>query len=98
MFTNDTKIFRQILSNDVFMALQEDISELETWSNIWQLGFNADKCHVLTLGKFENNQLAYQYQISGQELEHVDHEKDLGIIIDSELSFAEHISEKARYS
>ena len=54
MFADDTKIFCQIVSYDDSMALQADISKLETWSNIWQLGFNVDKCHVLTLGRFEN--------------------------------------------
>ena len=78
------------------MALQADLSKLETWSNVWQLGFNADKCHVLTIGKFENIEHAHRYEICGQELEHVDQEKDLGITIDSELNFAEHISQKVR--
>ena len=96
MFADDTKIFRQIISQDDSLALQSDLSKLETWSNVWQLRFNADKCHVLTLGKFENIHHAHRYKICGKELEHVDHEKDLGIVVDSELSFAEHICEKVR--
>ena len=96
MFADDTKIFRRILSHDDSMQLQTDLTKLETWSDIWQLGFNADKCHVLTLGKLENIHHAHRYQICGKELEHVDEEKDLGIIVDSELTFAEHISRKVR--
>ena len=96
MFADDTKIFRRILSHDDSMELQSDLTKLEAWSDIWQLGFNADKCHVLTLGKLENIHHAHRYQICGKELEHVDEEKDLGIIVDSELTFAEHISRKVR--
>ena len=45
--------------------------------------FNPDKCHVLSLGKFENIIHAHRYIIYGEELEHLFEEKDLGVIIDS---------------
>ena len=38
----------------------------------------------------------HRYKIYGTEIEHVFNEKDLGITIDSELKFEEHISLKAR--
>ena len=38
----------------------------------------------------------HRYKIYGTEIEHVFDEKDLGITIDSELKFGEHISLKAR--
>ena len=58
------------------------------------LRFHPDKCHVLTLGKFEDIKHTFRYKISQQELEHVFEEKDLGILIDSNLRFEEHISSK----
>lgn len=56
--------------------------------------FNAEKCHVLTLGKFEDIKHAHQYVIGNNELEHVPNEKDLGVTIDDELKFEEHITRK----
>ena len=96
MFADDTKVFRQITSREDSLELQSDLTKLEQWSNTWQLHFNAEKCHVLTLGKFENIQHAHRYKIGNNELEHVSDEKDLGITIDSELNFGEHISRKVR--
>ena len=64
------------------------------WSNRWLLKFNADKCHVLTLGKHENIVHAHNYRMDGVELEHVFEEKDLGVILDSYLTFDEHITAK----
>ena len=96
MFADDTKIFRLISSYDDAVELQADISRLEQWSDTWQLRFNHDKCHILTLGKFENIHHAHQYEMSNNKLEHVFEEKDLGITIDSELKFREHISRKVR--
>ena len=54
------------------------------------------KGHVLTLGKFENIRHAHRYRMGGNELEHVADEKDLGVTIDAEMKFDEHISKKVR--
>ena len=95
LFADDTKILRQITRHDS-ESLQNDLDSLEDWSERWLLRFNPDKCHVLTLGKFENIMHTHRYKIYGTEIEHVFDEKDLGIMIDSELKFEEHISLKAR--
>ena len=58
------------------------------------LAFNIDKCHVLTLGKFENIQHTHRYTICHNELEHVFVENDLGVTFDSDLKFEDHISAK----
>ena len=79
---------------DSTYQLQNDINILEEWANQWMLKFHPDKCHVLTLGKFENTMYTKRYQISGQEMEHVFDEKDLGVIFDSNMSFDQHIARK----
>ena len=71
--------------------LQTDIDALEKWSNDWLLRFLPDKCNVLTLGKFDHIPHAFAYHLGNQILEHVFSEKDLGVTIDSELTFEEHI-------
>ena len=37
-----------------------------------------------------------RYKICNKELEHMFEEKDMGVIIDSEFSFSEHIASKVR--
>ncbi len=96
LFADDTKIFRQIKSREDAVELQSDLQKLEDWTKDWLLRFNADKCHVLTLGKLENIQYTHRYKIGGEELEHVFEEKDLGVYVDSELSFDEHIATKVK--
>ena len=96
MFADDTKIFRLISSREDALELQSDIAKLEDWSNTWQLRFNPDKCHVLSLGKFENIKYTHRYVVYNNEIEHVFDEKDLGVTIDSELKFDEHIAKKVR--
>ena len=96
MFADDTKIFRHITSREDALELQFDIAKLEDWSNTWQLHFNPMKCHILTLGRFENIRHTHRYTICNNEIDHVFEEKDLGITIDSELRFEEHIARKVR--
>ena len=96
MFADDTKIFRLITSRNDSLTLQSDVNKLEEWSNIWQLKFNPDKCHVLSIGKFSDIPYAHRYMVYNTEIELVFDEKDLGVVIDSELRFEEHISRKIR--
>ena len=96
LFADDTKILRQITSREDACKLQEDVDSLERWSRKWLLSFNPDKCHVLSLGRFENIKHTHRYNIYESELEHVFEEKDLGVIIDSELKFEEHMSAKIK--
>ena len=63
LFADDTKIFRTITSRDDAPNLQSDIKALEDWSKTWLLCFHPDKCHVLSLGKFENIMHTERYKI-----------------------------------
>ena len=94
LFADDTKLYRKIDSREGAVILQSDIRLLESWSQKWLLNFHPDKCHVLTLGRFENIMYTQLYKICGHEMEHVFEEKDLGVIVDSDLTFD--ISSKIR--
>ena len=48
------------------------------------------------MGKFENIRHTHRYKIGGKELEHVFEEKDLGVIVDADLSFEDHITAKVK--
>ena len=93
LFADDTKILRQVSSADDAITLQHDLDSLNRWSKDWLLKFNADKCHVLTFGIFENIMYTHRYQICGNEL-HIFEEKDLSVTIDFELKFEQHITQK----
>ena len=96
LFADDTKIFKEVNSIDDSLTIQKDIDKLESWSNDWLLKFHPDKCHVLTLGKHWNIVHAHPYSLGGNQLEHVFVEKDLGVLIDSDLTFEEHISKQVK--
>lgn len=96
LFADDTKVANRVKSNEDALILQDDLDTLEDWSDTWLLRFNHGKCKVLTMGKHKNITHTHLYTLCGQQLEHIFEEKDLGIIVDSELSFDEHIRTKVR--
>ena len=96
LFADDAKIFRAIACKEDSLKLQDDIARLEEWSDKWLLKFHPDKCHLLTLGKIENIMYCHRYQVGGTEIDHTFEEKDLGVVIDSELTFADHIVQKVK--
>ena len=95
LFADDSKLYSAIRSAEDIHALQRDLVRLEAWSDKWLLKFHPDKCHVLSFGREDamaNLDLWHgQYQLCGHTLDHVSEEKDLGVIVDSQLSFISHI-------
>ena len=88
MFADDIKIFRSLLSPDDHSRLQEDLSDLEQWANRNCMCFNPKKCQVLHLGR---NNPEGQYNICGEAIEPSNLVRDLGVQVDKNLSFQEHI-------
>jgi hypothetical protein len=92
MFADNTKIFRQIASTSDNDILQSDVKKFEDWSATWLLRFHPDKSKVVTAGKAERQN--YDYILSNTTLERVEKEKDIGVTIDSKLTFEHHMNEK----
>ena len=91
LFADDTKLLKRIKSKQDSLDLQSNVEALDRWTTRWILRFHPGKCHVLTLGKFDNIKHAHSYKLGNKVLDHVFSEKDLGVIFDSDLSFEEHI-------
>ena len=92
MFANDTKIYRQITTQSDQKTLQADLKQLEEWSRKWQLCFNEEKCKVMHLGQ-NNHKYKYVIASSGTDttLGVTTNERNLGVQVDPELKFDQHV-------
>ena len=81
-FADDTKIFSRIRGPDDCLKLQQDVDRLLSWAEEWQMAFNFKKCKVMRIGKYTH---AYEYRMKSHGIEEVHLEKDLGILISSDL-------------
>ena len=91
LFADDTKIFTEVPVNQ--QTLQQDLDKLQIWSNEWQLRFNAAKCKVMHLGK-QSDPASYSMTSDGKAvtLETIQMEKDLGVNVDADLVFDQHVA------
>ena len=93
LFADDTKIYTVSDTAESTLSLQEDLENLQNWSNRWLLNFHPEKCHVLKLGRKKSDA---EYKMNGKNgeviLEESVYEKDLGVLIDNKLGFSEHVA------
>jgi hypothetical protein len=83
-FADDVKLY----SSDP-AELQSALELVEKWCATWQLTLSVEKCSVLTVGPVGPAPVLY---LLGTPLPVVDSMRDLGILVDSNLSFSEHVS------
>ena len=79
---DDTKIANTVITEVQRQIIQNYLKTLEDWAEKWQIKFNLDKCHLLHIGNYN---LFTNYSIKDVQLKIVDKEKDLSVIITSDL-------------
>jgi hypothetical protein len=81
-FADDTKCYMVVESEQDRRRFQSMLNNLQNWSTDWQMLFNMDKCHVIHAGRHNHH---YGYLWGGGHLEPTDAEKDVGVMISSNL-------------
>ena len=89
-FADDTKIANRVISLSQQQELQNDLNTLGEWAVNSQMFFNVDKCKVLHIG---NRNVQANYTMNGKQLAKVEQEKDLGVVISSDLKPSKQCSE-----
>lgn len=90
LYADDTKLYRIIRSVSDCQKLQEDLHRLYAYCESNHLFLNSDKCYTISYTR-KKNQITYDYHINQKALNRVTTIRDLGIIMDSTLSFIPHI-------
>ena len=60
------------------------------WSNTWKLNLNPQKCSVITF-TLRTAPVGFRYLIGGEELARNEQIRDLGVILDTKLTFGPHV-------
>jgi len=90
LFTDDCIVYRTIRSQDDSCKLQNDISSLLRWAETWQMRFNSEKCHILSITR-QRNKFSSVYYLGTDVLSTVSSHTYLDIV-SSDLKWHEHIS------
>ena len=91
LFADDTKMVSAInpaSATEDIQSLQSDIDSAFNWTDTWLMQLNSTKCKVMHLGKRNpNHQYTIPYKDGNQRLplDSTTHERDLGVIVSSNL-------------
>ena len=90
IFADDLLLHKVIYGAEDFLALQEDINSLANWITV-HLTLNVRKCKSLLVSRKHSYLCGQPVQILGQIIEKVRSYKYLGVIINSNLTWSDHI-------
>ena len=86
-FADDANMFRHILCDTDALILNDSCNKLYSWCEKWLMNLNVEKCKVLSICHSKIcKDYRYCFGENQTELEHVDVMKDLGVIIDPQLT------------
>ena len=95
LYADDAKVYRKVTCRNDAQLLQQDLQKLVQWSKTWKLDLNASKCKSFTM-TLKTKPLTTNYIIGATTLEHVDKIRDLGVILDTKLTFGAHVDQAVR--
>jgi len=92
LYADDVLLFRTINSSDDFVALQEDIDKVASWSCTNFLALNRDKCKYMVVSRRRTASTPLQpLLLDNHPLDQVKMFKYLGVLMSHDLSWGEHV-------
>ncbi|CAH2097232.1 unnamed protein product [Euphydryas editha] len=90
MYADDLKIYKCIKTENDVKILQKDLDRVQTWSENNKMKLNIEKCYHI---KFTRKKIPITaiYTLQKAHLKEVNEIRDLGVIVDSRLSFISHV-------
>ncbi|XP_058828267.1 uncharacterized protein LOC131688131 [Topomyia yanbarensis] len=90
-YADDFKLFTIVKCLDDARLLQCDLEIFANWCSNNQMVLNASKCSVISFTR-KHSLIIFNYELYGNNLRRDTSVKDLGVILDSKLTFRDHVS------
>lgn len=90
-YADDMKIYCRIDNASDAQVLQQQLINFAEWCKINRMVVNPTKCSVISFSR-KRNPIKFEYQICGTSIPRENCVKDLGVLLDTELTYKQHIS------
>jgi hypothetical protein len=90
LYADDFKIYSRIDHAVDCLRMQDTIDEVVTWCNSNGLKLNKDKCCIMSFTR-KTQPIHHHYTLDISDLQRCTKHVDLGITLDSNLSFSDHV-------
>lgn len=91
LFADDIKIYLEITDNSDFAVFQNSIDDIAYWASTWQLKLAINKCQHIRIS-LSRSVVSQQFSLNSSLLSSCNSCRDLGVIVDSRLSFSEQVN------
>ena len=88
--SNINRVLSNSYSDCSYSTVQEDLNRICDWSMTWHLQLNLAKCMTISFIP-RTAPVRYAYKLDGHELRRRERTRHLGLILDSKLTFADHV-------
>ena len=89
LYADDVALYREIKSEADCQLLQEDLDQICSWANKWQLCLNVSKCEALFISN-KRKAISFEYFVNHSPLAWRSTVKYLGVLLRSNLSWSDH--------
>ena len=87
LFADDGKFYSCINNLKDVETMQNCLHSVLQWAEVWKLTLSVAKCKILVL---RNVKFSNVYKLGGIPLPNVNHNTDLGVVMDNQLTFKLH--------
>ena len=94
LFADGTLIYQEVNNESDQKRFQNNIDGLSLWAANWKMPFNASKCQVIGFGQHHTS--VPKYRLDNANITCVQETKYLGITIQGDLKFNNHIGNKVK--
>ena len=94
LFADDTAVYRMVYSGTDQVQLQQDFHRIMEWEESWDMLFHPARCVSLPITR-SRSPLDYSYELHGHTLDFVSNAKYLGITIQQDMDWDNHINNVA---
>ncbi|XP_038120658.1 uncharacterized protein LOC119770244 [Culex quinquefasciatus] len=90
-YADDIKLFVVVENDTDCQILQEQLNRFANWCSDNRMVLNASKCSVISFTR-KRNTISFDYTLSNTTIPRTSCVKDLGVMLDSKMTFTDHIT------